>query len=325
MNLSISEAAFKLQLQDFEAARARIESDIIVTPLLSYSTDDRKLYVKAECMQPLGSFKIRAGANAIAMADEANLKNGIVTASAGNFGQGVTKAAKNRGLEVHVFVPETASKLKIDSLINLGAKVTSVPFTDWWDIMMKRSASVEGFFIHPVAELEVIIGNGVMGLEIASQFPDVDVIVVPFGGGGMVSGIALAMKALGKSPSIVACEIESSTPLSAAKSNGSPVLVERGDSWIDGIGSTSVLTEMWPLLDVLVDEVVIVSHAEAACALRSLSDKVNLVVEGAGAVALAAALKPKFSGKNVVAVLSGGNINQEIHTYIMKGNDIYPF
>ena len=324
MSISISEAAFELELQDFEAAKARIESDVIITPLLSYPTDDRNLLIKAECLQPLGSFKIRAGANAISMVDKVKLRNGVVTASAGNFGQGVTKAAKNRGLDVHVFVPDTASKSKVDSLINLGAKVTSVSFSDWWNIMMNRSAGVDGFFIHPVAELEVIIGNGVIGLEIAAQYPDVDVLVVPFGGGGMISGIALAMKALGKSPTIVACEIESSVPLSAAKNKGRPVQVERGESWIDGIGSTIVLNEMWPLLDALVDEVVIVSHEEAANALRALSNTSNLIAEGAGAVALAAALKPQYSGKNVVAIISGGNINQETHAHIMKGNNVFP-
>ena len=154
-------------------------------------------------------------------------------------------------------------------------------------------------------------------MEIFSQCPDVEVIVVPFGGGGLISGIALAMKALGKAPLIVACEIESSTPLKSAKSKGEPVKVERGKSWIDGIGSTSVLPDMWPLLDELVDSVVVVSHSEAEAALRSLSAKAHLVAEGAGAVALAAAMKPQFSGKNIVAVISGGNIDPKIYGEIL--------
>ena len=243
-----------------------------------------------------------------------------MTASAGNFGQGVAKAAQNRGLPVHVIVPDTAAKVKVNALLNLGAKVTTVSFSDWWEIMMTRSAGVDGFFIHPVAELEVIIGNGGIGLEIFSQCPDVDVIVVPFGGGGMISGIALVMKALGKTPLIVACEIESSTPLKSAKSKGKPVKVERGKSWIDGIGSTSVLPEMWPLLDKLVDKVIVVSHLEAERALRSLSSKAHLVSEGAGAVALAAAMKPQFSGKNVVAVISGGNIDPKTYGEILNNS-----
>ena len=242
----------------------------------------------------------------------------MVTASAGNFGQGVAKAAQNRGLPVHVIVPDTAAKVKIKALKDLGATVTTVPFSDWWNVMMTRSAGVDGFFIHPVAELEVIIGNGGIGLEIFTQCPGVEVIIVPFGGGGMISGIALAMKALGKTPKIIACEIESSTPLKAAKKQGKPVKVERGKSWVDGIGSTTVLPEMWPLLDELVDKVIVVSHREAENALRSLSSKSHLISEGAGAVALAAALKPEFSGKNIVAVISGSNIDQDTYTKILN-------
>ena len=319
-SLSISEAAFQLSFKDFEEAAYRISNDVIVTPLLPFECADRKLMLKAECLQELGSFKIRAGANAIESANEKDLINGVVTASAGNFGQGVAKAAQNRGLPVHVIVPDTAAKVKVNALLNLGAKVTTVSFSDWWEIMMTRSAGVDGFFIHPVAELEVIIGNGGIGLEIFSQCPDVDVIVVPFGGGGMISGIALVMKALGNTPLIVACEIESSTPLKSAKSKGKPVKVERGKSWIDGIGSTSVLPEMWPLLDKLVDKVIVVSHLEAERALRSLSSKAHLVSEGAGAVALAAAMKPQFSGKNVVAVISGGNIDPKTYGEILNNS-----
>ena len=319
-NFSISETAFQLTLKDFEEAANRISNDIIVTPLLPFESSDRKLMLKAECLQELGSFKIRAGANAIESATKKDLLNGIVTASAGNFGQGVAKAAQNRGLPVHVIVPDTAAKVKVNALLDLGAKVTTVPFSDWWGVMMTRSAGVDGFFIHPVAELEVIIGNGGIGLEICSQCPNVDVIIVPFGGGGMISGIALAMKALGKNPVIVACEIESSTPLKAAKSKGRPVKVDRGKSWIDGIGSTSVLPEMWPLLDELVDSVIVVSHLEAEKALRLLSSKAHLVSEGAGAVALAAAMSPEFSGKNVVAVISGGNIDPKTYGEILNNS-----
>ena len=317
-SLSISEAAFQLSLKDFEEAADRISNDVIVTPLLPFECADRKLMLKAECLQELGSFKIRAGANAIESANEKDLINGVVTASAGNFGQGVAKAAQNRGLPVHVIVPDTAAKVKVNALLNLGAKVTTVSFSDWWEIMMTRSAGVDGFFIHPVAELEVIIGNGGIGLEIFAQFPNVDVIVVPFGGGGMISGIALAMQALGKTPQIIACEIESSTPLKSAKISGKPVQVARGKSWIDGIGSTSVLPEMWPLLDKLVDDVIVVSHLEAEEALRLLSSKAHLVSEGAGAVALAAAMRPQFSGKNIVAVISGGNIDPKTYGEILS-------
>ena len=315
---SIAEAAFKLTLRDFEQAAEKISKDVIVTPLLPYNLPDRQLALKAECLQELGSFKIRAGANAIETASDEDLLKGVVTASAGNFGQGVAKAAQNRGLPVHVIVPDTAAKVKVEALIDLGATVTTVPFSDWWNVMITRSAGVDGFFIHPVAELEVIIGNGGIGLEIFTQCPKVEVIIIPFGGGGMISGIALAMKALGKTSKIIACEIESSTPLKAAKKQGKPVKVDRGKSWVDGIGSTTVLPEMWPLLDELVDDVIVVSHREAENALRSLSSKSHLISEGAGAVALAAASKPEFSGKNIVAVISGSNIDKDTYIKILN-------
>ena len=252
------------------------------------------------------------------MANEEDLRKGIVTASAGNFGQGVAKAAQNRGLPVHVTVPDTAAKVKVETLLNLGATETSVPFSEWWQVMATRSSGLDGFFIHPVAELEVIIGNAGIGLEIGLKCPDVDIIVVPVGGGGMISGIALAMKALGKTPQIIACEIESSTPLKSAKINGKPVKVQRGKSWVDGIGSTSILMEMWPLLDALVDEVIVVSSFEAEEALRSLSTKAHLVSEGAGAVALAAAMSSQFCGKKIVAVISGGNIDVKTYSAILN-------
>ena len=319
-NFSISNAAFQLTLEDFQEAANRIKKDVITTPLLPFQCHDRNLMLKAECLQELGSFKIRAGANAVSSADEKDLVKGVVTASAGNFGQGVAKAAQNRGLPVHVVVPDTAAVIKVEALKDLGAKVTTVPFADWWQIMMTRSTDIDGYFIHPVAELEVIIGNGGIGLEILDQWPEVEVIIVPFGGGGMISGISLAMRAARKRPQIIACEIESSTPLKCAKDEGKPVCVERGSSWVDGIGSTSVLEEMWPLLDELVDDVIVISHFEAENALRSLSKKAHLVSEGAGAVALAAAMRPQFSGKNVIAVISGGNIDPQTYSEILNKN-----
>ncbi|MFT6696265.1 MAG: threonine dehydratase, partial [Paracoccaceae bacterium] len=177
----------------------------------------------------------------------------------------------------------------------------------------------KGFFIHPVAELAVVIGNGTIGLEIAQQVPDVDTVVVPVGGGGLISGIALALKAAGRNVRIVACEIESATPLASAKAAGRPVEVPRGKSWVDGIGSTSVLSDMWPLLDHLVSEVIVVSHEEAADALRLLAKRSHLVVEGAGAVAVAAAMHPSLAGRKVVSVVSGGNIDANTYAQVLTG------
>ncbi len=325
MDRDLATAAFATSLADFQAVADRVANDAIVTPALPLALPDRKLFLKAECLQPLGSFKIRAAANALAVAPKAELAKGVITASAGNFGQGIALAAKARGLPVHVVVPDTSAKVKIAALQDLGATIETVSFSDWWQVIMTRDAGRPGFFVHPVAELAVIIGNGGIGLEIARQVPDVDTVLVPLGGGGMISGIALALRAAGRvggrKVRIVACEIESSAPLTAARKAGHPVTVKRGASWIDGIGSTGVLPEMWPLLDQLVDDVVVVSHAQAAQALRILASRAHIVAEGAGAVALAAALHPSFAGQTVVPVISGGNIDVATFARILGGAD----
>lgn len=318
---SLADAAFATTLADFQAAAARIAGDAIITPALPIACKDRRVFLKAECLQPLGSFKIRAAANALAQAPDGALANGVITASAGNFGQGIALAAKARGLPVDVYVPDTSAKVKVDALREMGATVHMVSFADWWQIIMTRQTGTNGFFVHPVAELAVVIGNGTIGLEIAAQVPDVDTVVVPIGGGGMISGIALAMRALGKKVRIVGAEIETSTPVFEAKRAGHPVTVPRGPTWIDGIGSTGVLDEIWPMLDNLVDEVIPVTHAEAANALRLLARQSHIIAEGAGAVALAAALHTSLAGKTVVPVISGGNIDAGTYARILQGED----
>ena len=318
---TLATKALSAALADFKAAAARISSDAIKTPALPFRQPDRRVFLKAECLQPLGSFKIRAAANALAQAPAAELANGVITASAGNFGQGIAQAAKARGLSVDVYVPDTSAKVKVDALRDMGATVHMVSFADWWQIIMTRQTGTNGFFVHPVAELAVVIGNGTIGLEIAAQVPDVDTVVVPIGGGGMISGIALALRAMGKKVRILGAEIETSTPLFQAKRAGHPVTVARGATWIDGIGSTGVLDEMWPMLEHLVDEVIVVSHAEAANALRLLARQSHVVAEGAGAVALAAALHPSLAGRTVVPVISGGNIDAATYARILLGED----
>jgi threonine dehydratase len=319
MAADLASAAFAATLSDFQTAAARISDDAIVTPALPLALPDRSLFLKAECLQPLGSFKIRAAANAIATARPDELANGVITASAGNFGQGIAQAAIARGLPVRVFVPDSSAKVKVDALHDMGATVDIVTFEEWWQIIMTRQTSAKGFFIHPVAELAVVMGNGSIGLEIADQVPDVDTVVVPVGGGGLISGIALALKAAGRNVRVVACEIESATPLLAAKQAGHSVDAPRSKSWVDGIGSTGVLAEMWPLLDRLVDDVIVVSHEEAAQALRMLAKRAHLVVEGAGAVAVAAGMHSSLAGRNIVLVVSGGNIDVETYARILSG------
>jgi threonine dehydratase len=296
-------------LADFRQAARHVAADAVRTPLLPFPVaTGRAIRLKCENLQPLGSFKIRSGASAIAMLESGAAA--VATGSAGNFAQGLTLAARHRGLRVTVHAPDTAADVKVAAVRQLGARVIRHSFEQWWEILSTRDTGADdGTFIHPVAERGVVLGNGSIGLELAEDWPEMDTVVVPFGGGGLVSGIALALRALGRKVRIVACEAETSTPLAAAFAAGQPVRVERQPSFIDGIGSGSVLEEMWPLLRELVDDVVVVSIADIRAAVRALAGQSHLVAEGAGAAALAAALSPKCGGRNVVAVISGGNID----------------
>lgn len=307
----LGSALLKATLADFQAAADRIRSDRIHSPLLPFSKDEsREVRLKAECLQPYGSFKIRAAANVLSARPAAALAGGVATASAGNFAQGLCYAARSRGVRVTVHVPDTAPQVKLRAIESLGARIVSHPFDDWWRIMSTRDTGADdGMFIHPVCETEVAIGNGTIGLELAEDWPDLDTVVVPIGGGGLAVGIALALRALGKSIRFVACEIETAAALSAAFEAGGPVSIERTPSFVDGIGSTRVLDPMWPLLRELISDVVVVSIAEARAALRTLALQNHVLVEGAGAVALAAAMSSRCGGRKVAAILSGGNID----------------
>jgi threonine dehydratase len=306
---------------DFRLAADRIRADAIHTPLLPFGPQDgaRRVKVKAENLQPYGSFKIRCGANALAAYNVEALKGGVATGSAGNFAQGLALAARRLGVPVAVHVPDTAAEVKLGAVRALGATVTKHSFADWWTILSTRSTGAnDGVFIHPVAEADVVLGNGTVALELLQDWPELDTVIVPVGGGGLICGIALAFRALGRKVRIVAAEIETSIPLTAALAAGEPVKVERGASFVDGIGSTGVLPDMWPLLKDLVDETVVVTTEEAKSALRRLALENHIIVEGAGATALAAALK-YAGGTNVVAVLSGGNIDPSVYGDILNG------
>lgn len=295
---------------DFQRVRQLIRADIVHSPLLQYVNGRRSIRLKAECLQPFGSFKIRAASSALQALDQEKLRPAVATASAGNFAQGLALAAKRRGISLTVHVPHTAAMVKIDAIRGLDAKIVQHSFGDWWEIMSTRNTGADdGTFIHPVCELGVILGNGTIGLELAEDWPELDTVVIPFGGGGLATGIALALQAFGLKVRIVACEIETAAPLAAAFRANVPVRIEHQSSFVDGIGSARVLDEMWPLLKEVIDDVIVVSVREAECALREIAFRHHLIAEGAGAVALAAALSPRCGGSRVVAIISGGNVD----------------
>jgi threonine dehydratase len=209
--------------------------------------------------------------------------------------------------------------VKVEAIQRLGARIVAHGFADWWSIVSTRETGAnDGIFIHPVCEPGVFIGNGTIGLD--EDWPELDTVFVPFGGGGLASGIALALRALSREVRIVACEIETSTPLTAAIAAGKPVPVERRPSFVDGIGSNSVLNEMWPLVREVIDDVAVVSVLETRAAVRELALNHHLIAEGAGAIALAAALSAHSIGSRVAAIISGGNIDQGHLVFNPKSN-----
>ena len=214
-----------------------------------------------------------------------------------------------------IHVPDHAARVKVEALKRLGAEVREHSFEDWWAIMQSRETGDRGAFFHPVCEREVIAGAATIGVELCEDLDAIDTVFIPIGGGGLASGIAQAVKARRPGCRIVAVETDTATPLLAALQAGAPVTVERQSSFVDGMGSTRVLDEMWPLLRDLIDEVAVVSLAEVEAAVRRLARSSHVVAEGAGAAALAAAARMP-EGRHV-AIVSGGNIDPAVLARIL--------
>ncbi len=310
-----------IPLSEIQAARARLEGTILYSPLLPLDVPgvETDVYVKLESLQPIGSFKLRGAGNAMALADPELLKRGVYTASAGNMAQGVAWNARLRGIPCRVVVPEGAPATKIDATLRMGAEVIPLPFDDWWQVLVDHGhPDMEGLFIHPVSDPAVIAGNGTVGLEVLEQLPSVAAVVVSYGGGGLSCGIASALRELRPEVRVYAAEVETATPLAGAFASGEPTTVERSPSFVDGIGSTRVLDEMWPLARELLAGSLVSSLREVRDAVRALATYGRVVAEGAGATAVAAALSGKAGPGPVVAVVSGGNIDPELLAKILS-------
>jgi len=300
-----------ISLDDVRAARERIASSVVRTPLVRLNVDDREIYLKLENLQPIGSFKLRGAGNAIASANPAELTKGVYTASAGNMAQGVAWHARRLGIQCTVVVPDHAPETKLAAITRLGATYIKVPFDEWWQVLVtRRFAGLDGFFVHSVSDPAVMAGNGTIGLEILEDLPDVETIIVPYGGGGLSCGIATAVKALKPGTKVFAAEVETSAAFAAALAAGEPAKIEYTPSFVDGIGSGSVLAEMWPIARELLDGSLVMSLKDVAEAVRILAERNRVIAEGAGATPVAAALAGKGRGKTV-CVVSGGNIDLE--------------
>jgi threonine dehydratase len=268
------------------------------------------IYLKLECLQPIGSFKIRGAWNAIRKLSKDQMKDGVWTVSAGNAAQGVALAARLAGVTCSVMVMDTAPQTKLRSIERLGATIVTANYDECWKTVESHASSrMHGHFVHPFDDDDFIAGNGTVGLEILDDLPDVDAVVAALGGGGLLSGIASVMRAKKPSVRVYAAEPETAAPLATSLERGEPSYFENWrPSFVDGAGGKSVIPTMWPLLKTL-DGSIVVSLDDIAAAMRKTADRVHVVAEGAGATAIAAALSGRAGTGKVVAVVSGGNID----------------
>jgi threonine dehydratase len=304
------------------AARENIRGIAARTPLLRLNVEvpGVNIFLKLENLQPWGSFKIRAAVNVLKTLDPQRLKGGVLTASAGNFGQGLAFAARAIGVPATVIVPDGAAQTKLDALAELGAKVIRRPFDEWWAVMTSRSCAGEsGTFIHPVAENAVIAGNATIGAEILEELPNCDAVAVPYGGGGLLCGIGSVMRRLCPQVRMLIVESEAAQPAAAALQNGHPVKVAHRQSFVDGMGSTIVLAEMWPLVREVADQATCASFTQIAAAIRLLATRHHVIAEAAGAASVAVAMAGLAGQGNIVCIVSGGNIDPAKLGAILNG------
>ncbi|MBY0492436.1 MAG: pyridoxal-phosphate dependent enzyme [Gemmatimonadaceae bacterium] len=316
----MTDHAETLDLAAIEAAAARLRGVAVRTPLVRLPVEDTpaEIWLKLETLQPIGAFKIRGAANAMALASADELARGVYTCSAGNMAQGVAWMARARGVPCTAIVPDHAPQAKIDAITRLGGTVIRVPFAEWWQVMMTHYyAGMDGLFIHPVSDPRVMAGNGTIGLEILEDLPDVDTVVVPYGGGGLACGIATALRARRPQARVLASEVETSAAFSAALAAGAPASITYTPTFVDGIGSARVLDEMWPLAQSLLAGSCVVSIDDIRVAIRQLATRVRVIAEGAGASSVAAACRGMAGGGRVVCVVSGGNINVQVLSEIL--------
>jgi threonine dehydratase len=281
-----------------------------------------EIWLKLENLQPIGSFKIRGAANAVLSAPREDVARGLVTTSTGNMAQGVAWMARELGVEATIIAPHNAAATKLAAVERLGGRVVRVTWDEWWAAMEASGMEgVDGLFIHPVQDDAVIAGNGTAGLELMEDLDDFDAVLIPWGGGGLTTGIASAVKALRPEVDVFVCEPETGAPVTAAIRNGrEPVAIEYTVSFIDGAGSGALLPKMWRLAEPLVTDAFAVSLADAAAAVRTLVERARVVGEGAAGLPLAAALAGLAGvGRRVVCIVSGGNIDSSRLAAILEG------
>jgi threonine dehydratase len=312
-----------LTLDEIEEARTRIAGAAIRTPLVRLDIDvpQTEIYLKLEVLQPIGSFKIRGAGSLIGSVRSDDLVDGVWTASAGNMAQAVAWYARREGLPCTVVMPDTAPDAKTSAVGRLGASIVKVTFDEWLTVFRSRAfPGMQGLFVHPFSDRRVMAGNATIGVEILEDLPEVDAVVIPYGGGGLSCGIASAIRARAPKTTVFAAEIATAAPLSASLAAGEPVVVPYTPSFVDGIGSPAVFPEMFELARTLLDGSLVVEPDQAADAVRLLATRAHVVAEGAGAVPVAAATAGLAGSGRIVAVVSGGSIDASKLAAILAGS-----
>lgn len=317
-----------IPLEQIEAARRRGTGYVLRTPLIRLNVADApaEIYLKLETLQPVGSFKLRGALNALAARDPATLGGGVWTASAGNMGYALAWICQRRDIPCAVVVPQEAPAAKLQAIATQGAQIYPVPFQTYQEIQTRRSLIDphlqqqlrEMTLIHPFADEQVMAGNGVIGLEILEDLPEVDAVLAPYGGGGLSCGIASALQALRPQARVYACEVDTAAPLKPSLAARQPVRVSYRASFVSGMGAPFVFPEMWPRISQLLAGSLVVSLAQVAGAIRALARANHVIAEGAGAVSVAAALAGLAGQGKIVCVVSGGNIDLPVLSQILN-------
>ncbi|MGZ5513191.1 MAG: threonine ammonia-lyase [Chthoniobacterales bacterium] len=307
------EAVRPIELTEIRQARERIATTIVRTPLvrLELGSGFPDIRLKLENLQPINASKLRGAANAVAMLPESERRRGVWTISAGNAGQGVAFAARQAGVPCSVVAIETAPQAKLDRMRALGAKLFPVSYDVAWQTLESRSfPGIDATFVHPFDDHNFIAGHATMGLEILEDEPNTAAVIASIGGGGLITGLGSAIKALRPETKIIGVEPETAAPAALSFAKGSPQVFEKWQpSFVDGAGGQSVFPRMWERMQPVVDDFFIVTLEETKKAMRLMAEKARVISEGAGAMPLAAALQKKIADGPIVAIVSGGNID----------------
>jgi threonine dehydratase len=310
-----------ITLAEIRAARERIAGIAVRTPLvrLDLGPEAPDIRLKLENLQPISAYKLRGAANAVALLSEAERARGVWTISAGNAGQGVAYAARRAGIPCTVVAIETAPASKLDRMKALGARLVLVSYAVAWKALEERSfPGVEGTFVHPFDDHNFIAGHATMGLEIVEDVPDVAAVIAAIGGGGLITGVGSAVKALKPEVQVFGAEPETAAPAALSFARGSPqVFTEWKATFVDGAGGQSLFPRMWERMRPVVDGCIVVTLEDTKRAMRMMAERIRVIAEGAGALPLAAALTGNAGRGPIVAIVSGGNIDLQKFTELI--------